>query len=223
MPTELDVGRIGRGRGADYRLARVVAYLFNPLIFPPVLLAYASAATRGSWKGAGLYGGLFFFLLPVLFALVLVAKGRLPSIEMQARGSRALPMLFTAACAAAAAALVRPVLPAEGALLGAICATYAVGLLLARRVNKRTKVSLHLLSASGFASMSTFVALDLGVAGRDWTGFLAGIAAFAMLPLLGWARLRTGAHTPGEVLLGILSGLLFPPAMLYILQSAGLF
>lgn len=68
-------------------------------------------------------------------------------------------------------------------------------LCIAAVANRWIKLSLHMASLA-FAGMVLWRLLGT-----------PALAAFALLPLLGWSRLRLGRHTPAEVLGGTLLGL----------------
>ena len=213
----------------SYQLARGVAYLVNPALFPPLLfggvLVYFDAPAREVGIVLALTL-LFFVIVPVGYALWMVHCGRAASLEMSDRGTRT--RLFTGGFLSYLAGLVLTCAIGQTAmpLVTALMACYALNILLVLLVNLRWKISAHVAAGAGFISMLFFIHQ------RAWRAPLDSAALFQpvwlwglalLVPLLMWARLRTQSHTRGQVAAGAALGLLAPYLQLYLFDKVGVF
>jgi len=199
----------GRARslGVDARplartLARALALGCGPTVVPLALLALVAlhAGEPIAWRDAGLFV-LFLSLLPVLVVLVAHRRGRVRDLGVSRREERA-PVVAAAAALAALGALV---LRAEGAeaTLAALAQAAATQAIVLGALTLREKVSYH---AAGVGA--------LAVAGWILDGVATGLALGALALATGWSRCYLGKHTPRQVALGLLSGLLVLPWLL---------
>jgi membrane-associated phospholipid phosphatase len=177
------------------RLAHLVTQATAPTNLALGLLVGVAWHSSSGVSGAawGALAGAFASLLPLVYILLGVRRGRWRNRHVPDRAQRWLPLLVAAASVSAALVLLiagdapRPVV----ALLGAMLA--GLGLVLA--ITLVWKVSIHTAVASGTAVV---VAVDFGV------GWLA--IALPLLGLVCWARVRLGEHTAGQVLAGAAAG-----------------
>ena len=212
-------------RTRAYRLANAVSYVLNPLVFPPVAFAlidahFGAGPVQLLWTfGVSL---TFFCLVPLLYVLGMIRSGRTESLEVRDRASRLGPLLVGIGSYAVGALLLwrtveGPALP----LIVAFAALFPLNTAMILLINLRWKISLHMTSLAGFVSVLLFTALTV------WRDLPAGIEAaltlatvgplVLLVPLLMWARVRVGAHTPGQVVAGAAFGLLVPLAELWAL------
>ena len=212
-------------RTRAYRLASAVSYILNPLVFPPVAFTLIDAHF-----GAGPVQLLwtfcvsltFFCLVPLLYVVGMIRAGRTESLEVRDRASRLGPLLVGIGSYAVGALLLwrtveGPALP----LIVAFAALFPLNTAVILLINLRWKISLHMTSLAGFVSVLLFTALTV------WRDLPAGIEAaltlatvgplVLLVPLLMWARVRVGAHTPGQVVAGAAFGLFVPLAELWAL------
>lgn len=226
MRTPLEAsGEAGaRREGLAYRLATAVSYLINPLVLPPVgfgLVLWHLGAPAGEIARIVAVALVFFFLLPLAFLVHLARRGEVESIEVRRRERRLKPFLagiaFCSAGVAAVAAAGQTAVP----LLVALALLYPLNTALVGLITLRWKISVHAAGLAGLASILLFVAFVLG-RGHPEAGLTAAMVAplLALVPLVMWARVRVGAHTPGEVVAGALFGLLVPAAELWLVVHA---
>ena len=214
-------GRAERNRG--YRLANAVSYGLNPLVFPPIAFALIEAHFGGGPASVAWTFGVslvFFCLVPLAYVAGMVRAGRAESLEVRDRASRVAPLGVGIASYAVGALLLwrtveGPALP----LIVAFASLYPVNTAVLLLVNLRWKISLHMSSLAGFVGVLLFVALTVW---RDLPAdvevalTLATVGPLVLLvPLLMWARVRVGAHTPGQVMAGAFFGLVGLPAELW--------
>jgi membrane-associated phospholipid phosphatase len=177
------------------RLARMVTELLAPAPIVTVLLlvvAWHSAPTLAQGVGAGLMAALFASLLPFLFILQGVRRGRWTDHHVAIREQRPVPLL--AGVASVLVGLV--VLLAWDAPrdLVALLVAMLVGLVASLLVTLRWKVSIHTAVAAGGVVVLALV---------------FGPALLVLAPLVGlisWARVAVGDHSPAQVALGAALG-----------------
>lgn len=211
-------------RMRGYRVANAVSYILNPLVLPPV--AFTLIEAHFGARGLEVLGTLvlttvFFCLVPLLYILGLVRRGRADTLEVRQRERRLGPFLVSLTSYAIGAILLG--LTVEGParpLILAFAAIYPINSVLLLLINLRWKISLHMTGLAAFVAALLFTALTVW---RDLPQTveaaltLATVAPLLLLiPLLMWARVRVGAHTPGEVIAGAAFGLAVPLVELYV-------
>ena len=188
MPTTSASGSISA------RVARAVTEAFAPAILVAVLLV----AVGGWW---GLVAALFCSVIPFGYIVVGVLRGRLTDHHIDLREQRRIPLAFgVASVLTGLALLVAFRAPRD---LVALVAAGAVGLGVCATVNHWWKMSIHTAVAAG-----TVFILFL-VYGPVWAFSLPVLAA------IGWSRVRLGAHSVAQVLVGavvgaLIAGTVFP-------------
>ena len=196
--------------------AHVLAYVFNPLLFPVLLFAVVLAdvgAGLPAFAGvmaAVLVGGV---ALPVIVAMREMRAGRVASIQMHSALERRRPYTAAAAGLAAAALAFALADPPAARLLIALAASYACNALLVALVALWWKPSVHLASAAGFVSVLLY--LDLVVS------FVEVAPLLLLVVLLAWSRTRTQAHTLGETTTGAILGALLFVGELFLASRLG--
>ena len=202
--------------GWAYRLAVVVSYVINPLVLPPVFFWWLGDSldmpAEVTWTLVGLAVG-FLGLLPLCVVAWMVWRGRAETLEVRDRSKRLPIFLWTVGFGATAAFLADAVVPGVGA--GALFAVFPLNAAVLALINRRIKVSIHAAGIAGLASMSGWfawlAALDSGM--TFW--------ALVAVPLVMWARVRSDAHTLGQVILGMAFGVLVPVLELFALAALG--
>jgi hypothetical protein len=175
------------------RLAELVSAATRlPLLAVPLFLAvgFETAGTRGL-----LWAVLCLFLtsgLSLLYLLHLTRTGKVSDPASIPRAERVGPLRVVAALHAAAFAIVS--LLGGPADLRAALLSYALATLGFAALTPVSNLSLH---AAGVSGAAVCVAYVFGA----W-----GLLAFSLLPLVLWARLALGRHTPFELALGALVG-----------------
>lgn len=176
-------------------VARTVTEALAPAVLVAVLLILVGwhaggAGDAGRWWG--LPAALFSAVIPFAYIVRGVRRGRLTDHHIAVREQRRVPLVFGAV--SVLVGLVVLVLFDAPRELVALVVAGAVGLVVCATVTHLWKMSIHTAVASG-----TVVILAL-VYGPVW--------AFAALVvgLIGWARVRLGAHTPAQVVVGAAIG-----------------
>ena len=213
----------GDERTRAYRLASAVSYTLNPLVFPPVAFTLIDAHFgAGPVQLVWTFGvsAVFFCLVPLLYMLWMIRAGRVESIEVRDQRSRLAPFLVGIASYAVGALLLwrtveGPALP----LIVAFAALFPLNTAAILLINLRWKISVHMTSLAGFVSVLLFTALtvwrDLPAVPEALLTLATVGPLLALVPVLMWARVRVGAHTPGQVAAGAAFGLLVPLAELW--------
>jgi len=215
----------GDERTRAYRLANAVSYILNPLIFPPVAFTLIDAhfgahAVQLLWTfGVSV---VFFCIVPLLYVLGMVRMGRAESVEIRDRASRLGPFLVGIGSYAIGAFLLSQIVEGPAfPVIVAFAALFPINTAALLLINLRWKISIHMTSLAGFVSVLLFTALTVWQnlpSGVETALTIASVGPLVLLlPLLMWARVRVGAHTPGQVVAGAAFGLLVPLAELYTL------
>lgn len=199
------------------RLARGIAYLLNPLVFPPLLiglvLAHAGAPPAEIAQMVSLVL-VCFTIAPAACAWWMVRRGLVQSIEMPRRRGRTRAFAISSVCFLVALGLTFVASRTAPHLLTALIGCYALNALLVTFVTWRWKLSVHAAAGASFVSMLLFAA-------PDYLLHSPSLLSSSLLPvaLLMWARVRSGAHTKLQVLAGALFGGLVPYAELWLLAQ----
>ena len=212
-----------------YRLAAVLAYVFNPLMLPPLLLTlvvayFGAALPEIAWvTGVSL---VFFVLVPLGYVLWLLRRGRIASIMIRNRSRRTGPLLVGMGSSLVGLVVLYATGQTATPLVAALLLLHTLNSGLILLVTLRWKISIHLSALAGFFSALLFVG-HAAWSSPPWTsGVLPPTLLYALMlliPLLAWARVRVGAHTWAQVTAGTLLGLLLPYAELVVLFHLGAF
>ena len=213
--------------GAAYHVANTLSYVFNPLVLPPVsfglILAHfgAAGAEIAAVVGVAL---LFFCIVPLVHLVRMVRRGEAGSVEVRNRERRLKPFLFGIGSYAVGILAIWAVGRTAVPFLVALALIYPVNTALLLLINLRTKISVHMASMAGFVSILLFVATTvfraLPAAAEAFLTALTVAPLLAIVPVLMWARVRVGAHTPGQVAGGAAFGLAVPFVELWLITRA---
>ncbi len=209
-------------------VATVISYVVNPLVLTPLLFALALTHVRASWTdvmhGTGV-GLLFFCALPLAYVAVLRKRGVVRSLEVRTRSQRFGPLAVGGAAGGLALAAVWATDMTGRSLLAALILCHLANTGLIALITLRWKISIHCIALAGVLSALLFVRMHVGggllasaLVGRS---LVVGLAA--LVPVLAWARVRSDAHTLGQVVGGSLFGLGLPYAELHLLSKLALF
>ena len=142
-------------------------------------------------------------ILPVFLAMVYLArKGKLDNIFTSIRQQRTGVYLLAAVCAVAGGVIIT--------CFGApsvLRATFVAGLsavIVFMVINLRWKISLHI----AFITASATVLIIL-------YGYIGAIS-LVLLPLMAWARVESGQHTPAQVAAGAFLAMVITVVVFYI-------
>ncbi|BCJ74312.1 hypothetical protein CS0771_38560 [Catellatospora sp. IY07-71] len=179
--------------GRADRAAALVSEILQPGVFAALLPPAVGALTAGV-RGAlwGLAAIVFTAVIPLLIILSGVRRGRLNSHHIDRREDRAIPLGLSVLSVATGFGLLMllgapvTVLATVGVLGGALAVTTLVNLV--------WKLSAHAATVSAAAVLLTAA---LGA---------PGAAAWGLVAVVCWARLRLGAHDVAQVAAGVLAG-----------------
>lgn len=183
-------------------LARWVSVFFDSSmlsvwVFP--LIGWKAAG----WRGVGWAVLAFFILtgLPMLYILVGMRKGWVSDLELSRREDR--PRFILVSVSSDILALVLLLWGGAPRLVWALALVYATLGITMFTISNFWKISLHMVSVSGFATLLVYA-------------FGPGAAVmYLALPLVAWARLYRKKHTPAQLVAGALAGLAITGAVLW--------
>ncbi|MFN3596614.1 MAG: hypothetical protein ACK41D_05020 [Rubricoccaceae bacterium] len=206
-----------RGGGAPaYRLASALSYGINPLVLPPLAFVLVQAhlgAASPELARTFAIGTVFFALVPLGYVVRMVWRGEAETIELRRRERRLKPLGVGMASSALGAALLGQTAQTAPLLLACLAATFPLNTFLVLVVTRYWKISIHLVGLGGFLAFLLFAAWA-----APGASLLTGprvLALAPLVPLLAWARVRVGAHTPLQTAAGATLGLALPLAELY--------
>lgn len=190
------------------KIARLISFLLHPLWMPllVMLLLFSPAGPvpfRMSQPFILALSGIVVLttlLSPLLVTWILIRLGLVSSLFMNNREERIYPVITVAVFYS----LTLYLLPKLEIL--AIFNQYMKGAailaVVSLFISMFDKISLHMIGLGGLAG------LFLGLSLRFGNGMHAALLGSILLAgLAGWARLRSGAHTPGQIYTGFLTGL----------------
>ncbi len=168
-----------------------------------VLLLWASSTPLPQ----KLLWGMIFFILPVVLPHYYIhwlnRQGKVSGIHLPVRQERTIPYLISLGCIALAAVLLYLVHAPVLILLFLII--YFINTFVITLVNLIWKMSAHTMGAA-----TPLVVLS-------WQFGLFTLPLYLLLILVGWARLRLGVHTPAQVVVGAVSGIILTWLQLHFL------
>ena len=160
----------------------------------------------GGWAGVGwaVVAWLILTGLPLLYVLVGMRKGWVSDLELSRREERPRFIMVSVSSDILALAL----LGWGGAprLVWALALIYATLGVTMFTISNFWKISLHMVSVSGFATLLVYA---FG-AEAAWL--------YLALPLVAWARLYRKKHTPAQLLAGALAGMTITALVLWALR-----
>lgn len=187
-------------------LAVLVSYVFHPLWTPLLVLGLLWSVDPWLRMQPAVMTYVASVMLinavaPAVSLYVLHRRGVLGDLEVSDRSERTLPFLIVLFYQALGwFALTRPGVYLPPELLGLVVAMMAA-LALALFVNRRIKISMHLMAnGGGFGAMWAFNQLH-GLGLEAWLPL-----GFLLAGIIGWSRMAMGVHTPRELALGFLVG-----------------
>ncbi len=204
MPPHADSMSVG------YRFATFISYVINPLILPPFqfgLVLWHFGASGQEMSSAVGIGLVFFFLIPLAYMVGMVRRGKATTLEVRRRDRRTGPFLFGIASYVIGCGLLWITLQTARPFVLTLAAIYPVNTAFVGLINLRWKISVHATSIAGFVVALLFIAWAAG--GPQISGVLTMASTAPLLvfvPLVMWARVRSGAHTMAQVIGGAAFG-----------------
>ena len=183
-----------RASGAD-RVARVVTEVSSPAVLALLLLLLVGVHSATSLSTGLLAGGLaalFGSVVPMVFLVRGVRRGRWTDHHVRQREQRRVPLLFALASVCLGLVLLA-VLDVPRDLLALVGAMVA-GLVVALAISHFWKISIHAAVAGGSAVILWLV-LDVPL-----------LLFVPVVGLITWSRVRLGDHDALQVTVGALVG-----------------
>jgi membrane-associated phospholipid phosphatase len=179
---------------AARRTAKVVTDVLSPVVLATIQLFVVPSHQVGLLRGLGwgLLAVAFVSAAPLAYILIRVRRRTLTDVHIGVREHRRLPFLV----GLGTVVLGLVVLAASGAPrdLLVLVGTFVVLTVAVITVTSWWKISVHAMVAT--MTVGVLVALYGSAA-------LTGVAGIAVI---GWARVRLGDHTVGQVVVGVLAG-----------------
>jgi membrane-associated phospholipid phosphatase len=172
------------------RAASLVSHVFNPAIvaaFTFLTLLYAEGIASCPLVAICLTFGT---LIPLGIIYLLSRRGLISDFFVSERKERAKP--FAGAIVSYLVGSFVLMFARAPTIVTALMLCYAGNTLVMMLITHLWKISVH---ASGVAGPATALTVSLGA----WASVF-----FALLVPVGWARMKTGAHTPTQLLAGAL-------------------
>jgi hypothetical protein len=210
-------------RGVLGLVALAITFTLSPPVLVPVLLWIVLG-----WVGApavetaALVGActVLIGVLPVSFLLWMVRSGRSRTLNLEDRRHRSRALGVSIAGGLIFMTVILAMSVTERVLILGMVVAYLLTIGMLTAINTYWRISLHAASAGAFASVIAFVAtryadpVGLSVAASTLT-----VMAAALIALVTWSRWHLRAHTPGQLLVGTVVGLIVPYAVLTVLTS----
>lgn len=175
-------------------LAKAISFIFNPLtviLFAPFILVYRTTHD----VDAALYWSaytLIFLMVLGLFVIIAVKKKIFTDLDISKREQR--PLMFLISLLMISAYIISLFIFHGPFILYVLAISSMLGVSFVSIINRRIKASVH---------MAAITALILPVAISFGQYYLL---LLFLIPLVGWARLKTKRHTMREVLVGATVG-----------------
>lgn len=186
-----------KNNSLSYNIARIISILFVPPTFTVFLFIYFSFLIE-----TDLYNRLFIigtavifgFILPVIVFTIMRKGNKISDIDTSIKEERNAPYLLNSIfCLSAIPPLF--ILKVDNFFL-VLWILFFINTLILYLINKNWKISAHLIAAN--ISMGALVFIESN------TAYLI----FALMVIIGWARIKLGIHNFAQVLAGGMLGFL---------------
>ena len=190
-------------------LAQTVSGVLHPLCMPLLTLGLLMLTDGYLMHRLGLFAYLFVLLLintvaPAISLWLLKRRGVNSDLDIRNRSERPWPFLLVLAYYLMAYVLVvQSTAVAVPVFYQQVLLSLVVAIASAWVVTWKAKISMHMLAQGGILAVYLHVAMMDHSWDLNWVSVLLLSAG-----LVGWSRLRLGAHTPAEVYSGFALGLL---------------
>jgi hypothetical protein len=202
----------------EARLARVISFLFHPLVIPTLVLlmvqhsdvfVHRPVAAVYQWLLAGIVF-LITFVMPLALTWLLYKLGIIRSAYLNEREERAFPIMTIALFYYVTYYIFR------GTHLSAIFTFYMLGAtllaILGLGISFFHKISLHMMAAGSLTGLFLGLTLNFGI------DFRAEIPATILLAgVIGFARLKAGTHRTAEIYTGYTLGVVTITGLMLLL------
>ena len=190
-------------------LAQTVSGVLHPLCMPLLTLGLLMLTDGYLMHRLGLFAYLFVLLLintvaPAISLWLLKRRGVISDLDIRKRSERPWPFLLVLAYYLMAYVLVvQSTAVAVPVFYQQVLLSLVVAIASAWVVTWKAKISMHMLAQGGMLAVYLHVAMMDHTWDLNWVSVLLLSAG-----LVGWSRLRLGAHTKAEVYSGFALGLL---------------
>lgn len=194
------------------KTARWISDLANPLFIPPLIYIMIGGFNGLTAREMGWLipmSLLFYTLIPLGMALILLKFDKIESLDLPRRESRNLLYLLGIASSTIGSLILGIVFYLHRPFLTLIAGIFFINPIIGYLLNRKWKVSIHSASvASGgvillaFYFWQTDLSITLAV-------IFSLIMLLILLPIMMWSRFRLKVHTLPELLGGASAGIFF--------------
>jgi len=202
----------------EQKLARIISYIFHPLLMPLyILLLLLNVSTFLSYSlpvnyKMGLAGVVILttILFPLFLTWILLRLRIISSVFMDKMEERTFPILTISVFYYLTYFLLR------GIHISTIFSYYMLGAtllaILSLVVNFYRKISLHMIGAGSFTGLFLGLSLNFGINLN-----MAVLAGILLGGIIGFARLKSNAHQPAEIYSGFAMGVVVMTVVMILL------
>lgn len=196
-------------RDFGYMLATAISYVVNPLILPPILFAcvlvHFEASRAEIWQTVGI-SGLFFAVIPLIYLVLAVYRGEIETLEVRTRERRFRPLMVGIVSYSLGVIALFFTVDTARPLITLLAVIFPVNGVLITLITLKWKISVHMGGLAGFVA-ALFYLYTMQVGSDKVVPGSVLFMLIALIPILMWARVRSGAHTFAETVGGTLFGL----------------
>lgn len=191
--------------------ARLLSDLMNPLIIPSIVLGIIGYVGHLTYIKLSMLLGittLFFAIIPMGVAFIIVLRKPDQSVDFPERSSRNILYLSSISSAFVGSVLILHLFPVF--YIELTVSIFFINLLAAFILNFKWKISIHAAAVSTGGQCIILLCYFLNATSLSLS--LIGLFTLCiLLPIVGWARYRLNIHTIPEIAGGIALGFLLPP------------
>lgn len=164
----------------------------------------------------GIVALAFFKIIPLAILAWLIRARRIDTVEVRSRERRTLPFLLGSLSMAFGSAVFFLMGTDISRLVAVLAAVSVLSAGILTVITLRWKISVHASAAGAFAGLALYFAINTHAVHTVQLnpGYVAIIACM-LLPAVSWARVRTDAHTPAQVVVGSVFGFFMSIVPLY--------
>jgi len=191
-------------RAEAMTVARWLSIALHPFVMVGVMVGTAAAARQTAGEALKSVATVLVFTVVPLLALMIrqVRRGAWENVDASNRAERPLLYLVGGAALVALLGYVLMVQPPTFMVRGVVASLSMMAVCAV--ATRWIKVSLHMAFAALVGTVLTLM------------GSVVGYAIVAAIPILAWARMRLGRHTPPEIAIGVLIGGVSGVGLLYL-------
>lgn len=202
-------------------IARFISDLANPLFMPPIVFVCTCLLLNQSPKTTlqvFTTSAICFTVLPLGLTLLLFKTGVISSIDLPSRDSRKTLYAFSISTAAIAAFIIYQYLPGAHPFLLILSIIFLINLVIAFFLNLRWKISVHTASVAVAGTIYAFLYFLEITNYTVITIILSLFHLLVLLPIMSWGRHHLKAHTIGELIGGLSSGIILTTLEIIIIK-----